>query len=87
MYLIRPSDNGGYFVDQKYDGVLVDSFYVQLTPRKSCSCKYFTESNNHYNHFHISLIEYWLKQGSPKSAMYEKDKNGKIKVLFEGIKI
>lgn len=87
MYICREDTTGnGVWIDQKIDGSLVDSVFVQLNPRKHCSCKHFQESLNYYNHFHILLAEKWLKDGCPKSAMYEKDNNGKIKVLFEGIK-
>ncbi len=85
MYLVREAKNG-FFVDYKLKGHLVESFFVTITPKKECSCKYFAESHNHYNHFHINLVERWIKDGKPRTAMYEKTKDGKINVLFEGIK-
>lgn len=85
MYLIREV-NEGFFVDYKLRGRLIESYFIRLTPRKECSCRFFAESRNCYNHFHINLVEYWVKQGKPKYAMYDKDNRGKIKVLCEGIK-
>lgn len=87
MYLIRENiiDNevNGYWVDEKISGKLIESFFVTLSPR-SCSCKYFTESHNPFNHFHINLVENWVKKGKPKCAMYAKSKTGKIITLCPG---
>ena len=85
MYLIRETSEG-FFVDYKIRGYLVESYFITINPKKECSCHFFTESHNYHNHFHINLVEYWIKAGKPKYAMYDKDERGKIKVLCEGIK-
>jgi tRNA U34 2-thiouridine synthase MnmA/TrmU len=51
---------------------------------KECSCKYFAESHNPYNHFHINLCKHWLKMGKPQCALFGKSKDGKIVVLCQG---
>lgn len=84
MYTIR-KENEIYFVDHKIDTKLINTFLVTLTPKKSCSCKYFQNSKNYYNHKHILLVEYWIKQGCPKYAFYDFDKKGKIIILSRGI--
>lgn len=87
MYLCRENiiegKVEGYFIDEKISGKLIESHYVTLSP-KSCSCRYFAESNNKFNHFHIVLCEHWVKQGCPTSAMYAKSKTGKIITLCPG---
>lgn len=87
MYLVRENitDNKvtGYWVDEKINGKVIESYFVTLNP-KNCSCKYFAESHNYHNHFHINLVEHWIKQNKPISAMYAKAKNGKIITLCPG---
>lgn len=87
MYIVRENivkdKCTGYWVDENIDGKLIESFFVTLSPR-SCSCKYFAESQNIYNHFHINLVEYWIRTGKPFGAVYEKSKQGKVRVLCEG---
>lgn len=87
MYIVRENvingEECGYFVDEKIRGTLIESIYVTLSP-KSCSCKHFTESKNIYNHFHINLVEHWVKSGKPTAAIYAKSKKGKIRVLCPG---
>ncbi len=87
MYMIRENiindEVQGYWVDEKIRGILVESTFVTLKP-KSCSCHYFTESKNIHNHFHICLVEYWIKMGKPTAAIYTKGKNGKIITLCPG---
>lgn len=88
MYLVEEQldseDNCiGYWVREKIQGVLIDSHFVMLSPR-SCSCKYFAESHNPYNHFHINLVENWIKNGKPSCAIYAKAKDGKIVTLCPG---
>ena len=85
MYLVRETEEG-FFVDYKINGYLVDSYFVTLTPKKECSCRFFMESRNHRNHFHINIVERWIADGKPKFAMYDKSKTGKIIVLCKGIK-
>lgn len=85
MYLIRESSPNHYFIDYKINNKFVESYYVSFDGTKAeCSCKHFHESHNRLNHFHINLIEYWIKSGKPKNAMYEKTLDGKIKVLHSG---
>ncbi len=87
MYIIRENiidgKVEGYWVDEKIRGVLIESTYVTLKP-KSCSCKHFAESNNIHNHFHINLVENWIKKGKPIAAIYGKSKKGKIITLCPG---
>ena len=87
MYMIRENiiDNEvqGYWVDEKIRGTLVESTYVTLKP-KSCSCNFFLESKNIHNHFHICLVEHWIKSGKPIAAIYGKSKHGKIVTLCPG---
>ena len=87
MYMIRENVINdkveGYWVDEKIRGVLIESTYVTLSP-KSCSCKHFVESHNVYNHFHINLVENWIKHGKPIAAIYGKSKKGKIITLCPG---
>ncbi len=87
MYLIRENvvdgETDGYWVDQKLRGQIVESFFVQMSPR-SCSCCHFAASQNIYNHFHILLVENWLKTGKPTSAIYTKGRKGKIQTLCAG---
>lgn len=87
MYTIRENiiDDKveGYWVDEKIRGVLIESILVTLHP-KTCSCRYFTESKNIHNHFHICLVEHWINNGKPKAAMYGKSKSGKIITLCPG---
>jgi len=73
----------GYWVDEKIHGIIVESTYVTLHPR-SCSCHFFTESKNIHNHFHINLVEHWIKSGKPVAAIYGKSKKGKIVTLCQG---
>lgn len=73
----------GYWVDEKIHGIIVESTYVTLHP-KSCSCHFFTESKNIHNHFHINLVEHWIKAGKPIAAIYGKSKKGKIITLCQG---
>ena len=92
MYLIRKNiitENNiekvnGYWVDEKINGQLIESFFIQLDTHKTCSCKYFTESKNPRNHFHILLVENWIRNGCPKYAIYIKNKKGKIETLCPG---
>ena len=87
MYLIRENiidkKVTGYWVDEKINGKLIESHFVTLHP-KTCSCKYFAESHNCYSHFHITLVENWIKNGKPQCAMYSKSKAGKIVTLCPG---
>lgn len=87
MYSIRENiindEVDGYFIDEKIRGILVESIYVTLSPR-NCSCRHFTESKNLHNHFHINLVEYWIKMGKPTAALYSKSKTGKIITLCPG---
>ena len=87
MYMIRENiiDNEvqGYWVDEKIHGIIVESTYVTLHPR-ACSCHFFTESKNMHNHFHINLVEHWIKSGKPIAAIYGKSKKGKIVTLCQG---
>ena len=87
MYTIREniidSQVEGYWIDEKIQGILIESIYVTLHPRQ-CSCKHFHESNNKYNHFHINLVEHWIKAGKPIAAIYGKSKKGKIITLCPG---
>lgn len=87
MYLIRENiiddEVNGYWVDEKINGVLIESHFVTLSPR-SCSCKYFAESHNKFNHFHIALVEHWIKNGKPTASLYAKSKAGKIVTLCPG---
>ena len=88
MYLVRENviDNKttGYWVDEKIDGQLITSHFITLYPKITCSCQYFQESHNPLNHFHIQVLKYWLKEGSPKFAMYKKSKIGKVIKVFDG---
>lgn len=87
MYLVRESSPNNYFVDYKIGNKFVESYYVSFDDtRAQCSCKHFHESKNRLNHFHINLVEYWIKEGKPLHAIYEKASDGKIKVLCNGIK-
>jgi len=87
MYLIRENikeDNSvEYIVDEKINGHLVESFTITLSPN-TCSCHYFAESNNKLNHFHINLVENWIRHGRPCAAMYAKTRSGKIITLCPG---
>ncbi|MBO4622485.1 MAG: hypothetical protein J5691_01225 [Bacilli bacterium] len=87
MYMIRENiiegEVQGYWVDEKIHGIIVESTYVTLHPR-SCSCHFFTESKNVHNHFHINLVEHWIKSGKPIAAIYGKSKKGKIVTLCQG---
>lgn len=87
MYLIREKIENdkvvGYQIDEKISGVLIES-HVVSADLKHCSCKYFAESQNTHNHFHINLIHNWLKNGKPMCAMYAKSKDGKIVTLCPG---
>lgn len=87
MYLIEESivdeEINGYFVHEKINSVLVSSFFVSAD-LKTCSCPYFEKSHNPFNHFHILLVKYWIDHGKPKSALYAKNKKGKIVVLSPG---
>lgn len=87
MYLIHEKiENGellGYIVEEKICGNFIESHFVDVT-LKSCSCKYFAESNNCYSHFHINLCRNWIKNGKPMCAMYAKSKDGKIVTLCQG---
>jgi hypothetical protein len=87
MYLIRENvqdeEITGYWIDEKINGKLIESHFV-TKDLKTCSCKYFAESQNPYNHFHINLCSYWIKSGKPQCAMYAKSKKGKIVVLCPG---
>lgn len=87
MYTIRENiiDNTvqGYWIDEKIRGVLIESIFVTLSP-KSCSCNNFSYSKNIHNHFHINLVEHWIKQGKPTAAIYAKTKTGKIITLCPG---
>lgn len=87
MYLIRENVIDGvvegYWCDEKISGKLIESHYVTLHP-KTCSCRYFAESNNKLNHFHLNLVEHWVKMGCPQSALYAKSKTGKIVTLCPG---
>jgi len=85
MYLIRETEEG-FFVDYKLKGFLVDSYFVTLSPKKECSCHFFSETHNHRNHFHINLVEKWVAEGKPKFAIYDKSKTGKIITVCKGIK-
>lgn len=85
MYLIRETTEG-FFVDYKIKGYLVDSYFVRLTPKKECSCQFFSAAKNHRNHFHIVLVEKWIADGKPKFAIYDKSKSGKIITVCKGIK-
>lgn len=87
MYLIKENIENdkviGYIVEEKINGKLIESHYVSLD-LKSCSCKYFAESHNPYNHFHINLCRNWINTGKPMCAMYAKSKKGKIVTLCAG---
>ena len=87
MYLVREKivngETEGYFVDEKISGKLIESHFVDVN-FKSCSCKYFAESHNQYNHFHINLCKHWVKSGKPQCALYGKSKDGKIVTLCQG---
>ena len=87
MYLIREhikEDNTSeYIIDEKINGYLIESFVVTLSPH-TCSCHYFAESNNKLNHFHINLVENWIRHNKPCAAMYAKSKTGKIVTLCPG---
>ncbi len=87
MYLVRKNivddKEDGYWVDEKINGKLVESYYVTLKPN-TCSCQHFTNSNNAFNHFHINLVYNWLKHGCPECAIYSKTKEGKIQTLCPG---
>lgn len=87
MYLIheqlREDNTPEYIIDEKINGHLIESFVVTLSPH-TCSCHYFAESNNKLNHFHINLVEHWIKKGKPCAAMYAKSKTGKIVTLCQG---
>ena len=87
MYLVRKNivkgKENGYWVYEKINGKLIESFYITLKPCK-CSCHHFAESNNPLNHFHINLVKFWIKEGCPSSAIYAKSKCGKIQVLCPG---
>jgi len=87
MYMIRENIINdkveGYWIDEKIRGVLIESTYVTLSP-KTCSCKHFTESHNIFNHFHINLVEHWIREGKPTAAIYAKSKKGKIITLCPG---
>lgn len=87
MYIIEESivDNeiNGYFVHEKINSILVASFFVSVD-LKTCSCSHFEKSKNPYNHFHILLVKHWIEQGKPRSALYAKNKKGKIVTLSPG---
>lgn len=86
MYLIEESienDQPIYIVKEKIQGHLIEEHKVSLNPR-SCSCRYFAESHNCHNHFHIVLVENWIKNNKPCCAMYAKSKTGKIVTLCPG---
>lgn len=87
MYLIEESivegETNGYFVHEKINSVLVSSFFVSAD-LKTCSCPFFENSHNPYTHFHIILVRHWIEQGKPKSALYAKNKKGKIVTLCPG---
>lgn len=88
MYLVEEQldANGetvGYWLREKISNKLIESYFITLSPR-TCSCKYFAESHNVYNHFHINVVELWVKQGKPCAAMYGKTKQGKIITLCPG---
>lgn len=87
MYLIREDtlddQTIGYWVDEKINGNLIESHFV-TADLKTCSCRYFAESKNPYNHFHINLCQHWIKAGKPQCAMYAKSKKGKIVTLCPG---
>lgn len=87
MYLIRENiiDNEltGYFVDEKISGKLIETHFIDKS-LKSCSCRYYAESQNPYGHFHIALVRNWIKLGKPRSALFGKSKNGKIVTLCPG---
>ena len=87
MYLIRENikedKTSEYIIDEKINGHLIESFSVTLSPH-TCSCHYFHESNNKLNHFHINLVELWIKNGKHCAAMYAKSKAGKIVTLCPG---
>lgn len=87
MYLVSENiidgKTNGYFVHEKISGKLINSYFIDYR-LKTCSCKYFAESHNCYNHFHINLVRNWLKQNKPECAMYAKSKQGKIITLCPG---
>lgn len=87
MYMIRENiinnEVHGYWIDEKIHGTLIESTYVTLKP-KSCSCHFFAESKNMHNHFHINLVEHWIKSGKPVAAIYGKSKSGKVVTLCPG---
>lgn len=88
MYLIEEQidlDNTvlGYWIREKIQGKLIASYFVTLNPL-SCSCKHFAESHNKFNHFHINLVQNWIKNGKPCCAIYAKSKKGKIVTLCPG---
>jgi len=87
MYLISEKivndEIVGYNVEEKISGTLIESHFIDIN-LKTCSCKYFAESNNCYSHFHINLCRNWIKNGKPKCAMYAKSKDGKIVTLCPG---
>ena len=87
MYLVREKiENGettGYYIDEKISGKLIETHFVD-SMFKTCSCKYFQESHNPYNHFHINLCKFWVRSGKPKCALYAKSRSGKIVVLCQG---
>lgn len=87
MYLIRESAPNQYFVDYKVGNRFIESYYVTIDNTKAdCTCKHFHESHNRLNHFHINLVEFWIKEGKPTNAIYDKASDGKIKVLCHGSK-
>ena len=87
MYLFRESSPNNYFVDYRVGNRFIESYYISIDGSKAtCSCRHFNESKNRLNHFHINLVEHWIKDGKPFGAMYDKSLDGKIKVLFAGIK-
>lgn len=88
MYLVRKNisknkNDDGYWVDEKINGKLVESYYITLKPC-TCSCQHFEESHNPFNHFHILLVKNWIKEGCPQCAIYAKSKQGKIRTLCPG---
>ena len=88
MYLVRENiidgKVDGYWVDEKIRGILIESIFVRLEPKLSCSCRYFAESKNPHNHFHIELVKRWVESGKPVAAIYAKTKQGKISTLCPG---
>lgn len=87
MYIVSENvvdgDLVGYIVTEKISGRIIESHHIDAN-LKTCSCRYFAESQNPYSHFHINLCKHWLRMGKPKSALYGKAKNGKIVTLCSG---